>query len=273
MQAQELNDALQSLDVQPGQDIPGVHMPNRLQQLRGIMFYTGLAADEQNYLTAHKLWADQVEADARRDSQGVSIAMLDEAKQPSAPATVPSVATSEVVQDSGEMQALRHEMARMATRFAALQDAPVPPVTAADIIADPVPITSVPMEIPVAPVAPAPAFLSMNGSTITLADLQSSVVASEVKDGGDPVGTSSYILHCIQYGLATMMLMITLTLCLGFYAGAKHAFAPSDDTLDTVVQRGWLWTASALREGSPGTYRSSDWWGVPGPVRMCDPII
>ena len=35
-QAQELNDMLQVLEVQPGEDVPGVHMPRWLQQLRGV---------------------------------------------------------------------------------------------------------------------------------------------------------------------------------------------------------------------------------------------
>ena len=43
----EENDVLEVLEVQPGHDIPGVHMPPRLQQLRGNALISGLPRDEQ----------------------------------------------------------------------------------------------------------------------------------------------------------------------------------------------------------------------------------
>ena len=51
-------------------------------------------------------------------------------------------------------------------------------------------------------------------------------VAIEASPAGDRVG--SYMLQCVQYGLATMCTMIALTVILGFYAAARRALAPAN---------------------------------------------
>ena len=63
LQAQELNDIL---EIQDGQfDIPGVHMPSRLQQLRGNAVISGLARDEQVFQSEARAWRLRVDAGKR----------------------------------------------------------------------------------------------------------------------------------------------------------------------------------------------------------------
>ena len=61
MQAQELNDILEVQEAQSEHDIPGVHMPLRLQQLRGNAVISGLARDEQLFHSEAKAWKLRVE--------------------------------------------------------------------------------------------------------------------------------------------------------------------------------------------------------------------
>ena len=75
----------------------------------------------------------------------------------------------------------------------------------------------------------------MNGSTVSIADLRAAATVDIVAEGADPVG--SFMLRCVRYALATMTVMIALTVGLGLYAGAKHAFPPSVTSSDSVAQR------------------------------------
>ena len=77
----EENDVLEVLEVQPGHDIPGVHMPPRLQQLRGNALISGLPRDEQIFHDEHKTWKLRLAAEKRAGTHDHVIAMLDGAAE------------------------------------------------------------------------------------------------------------------------------------------------------------------------------------------------
>ena len=217
-QAQELNDMLQVLEVQPGEDVPGVHMPRWLQQLRGVWMYSGLERDRQAYLAAHAIWAGELVADPHYTGADELIGVIEQ----SPVTTADMAATPDAVTDSDELVALRAQVLRLQRESVVI---PASPATAPD------PVDAV----AIAPVSIAP-ILSMNGATISTADLAHGVadvstqpetgtgrvVLPEPHVGTDPVG--SYLYQCLQYAMVTMCLMIALTVALGLYVTWTHAF-------------------------------------------------
>ena len=79
-QAQDLNDILEVSSEQPGRDFPGIHMPTRLQQLRGIWAKSGSAVDQKIFIDAHAGWVDELNAKRVADRAAAQVvAVLDDA--------------------------------------------------------------------------------------------------------------------------------------------------------------------------------------------------
>ena len=194
-QAQQLNDSLQVLEVQPGQNVTGERMPDRLRQLRDLALCTGKASDEQAYHDAFRLWCPQENED-HTSAMGSVVAMLDESALPPSGANAPrDAATIE-----SEMSALRAQLKLMADKVSAIDAASLVTVAKDGAVADaPMPVTDRPTHAQ-------GAVLSMNGSTISIADLQTAGTVDVVAKGADPMG--SFMLRCVQYVLATLTVMI-----------------------------------------------------------------
>ena len=224
-QAQQLNDSLQVLEVQPGQIVAGERMPDRLRQLRDLSLCTGKASDEQAYHDAFRLWCPQHSEDHTSAGSSV-VAVLDEAAPPPSGANAPrNAATHE-----SEVLQLRAQLKLMAEKVAAIDAASSDKVGNDNAV-----VADAPMPVTDKLTRAQGAVLSMNGSTVSIADLRAAATVDIVAEGADPVG--SFMLRCVRYALATMTVMIALTVGLGLYAGAKHAFPPSVTSSDSVAQR------------------------------------
>jgi hypothetical protein len=194
-QAQQLNDSLQVLEVPPGQIVAGERMPDRLRQLRDLALCTGKASDEQAYHDAFRLWCPQNSED-HTSAVGSVVAMLDESALPPSGANAPRDAAT----NESEVLALRAQLKLMADRVSSIDAASLVTVTKDGAVADaPMPVTD-------KPTYAQGAVLSMNGSTISIADLQTAGTVDVVSKGTDPVG--SFMLRCVQYALATLTVMI-----------------------------------------------------------------
>ena len=105
-QAQDLNDILEVSSEQPGRDFPGIHMPTRLQQLRGIWVKSGSAVDQKTFIDAHAGWVGELNAKMIADRAAAQVvAVLDD---------TPQVERAVPVVVSLSVPFVQHDAARMA---------------------------------------------------------------------------------------------------------------------------------------------------------------
>ena len=195
---------LQILEVQPGEDVPGVHMPKWLQQLRGVHMYSGLERDRQAYHAGWDQWTRGLTPASAHTGAADLVAVTEGRTHYSAPeehALRPDTA-HETVRDDSELLALRAQVRQFQDQKGAV-------VIPAVITSALVPAAAVPTAIEPTP-------LPVGSAAVSLPEMPRHPAVDTDQCRASPGGVDrvgSYMFDCVRYALATICLVIALTGC------------------------------------------------------------